>query len=131
MGRYYDTKHDAYNLKFKEHEVFDDKLVVVDESDTPFIWLDKKTGSVSFGGKYYHLYKEQRLLEVLMEFVYATADYVHGTDEDYDKMERAEKLLRMFDDLQRSGSTLVAEKKNNRKYIGFELEEKYCDVLKE
>ena len=100
MGRYYNTKHDAYNLKFKEHKVFDDKLVVVDESDTPFIWLNKKTGSVSFGGKYYHLYKEQRLLEVLMEFVYATADYVHGTDEDYDEMERAEKLLRMFDDLQ-------------------------------
>ncbi|MCY9549333.1 hypothetical protein [Lysinibacillus xylanilyticus] len=43
MGKYFGTKNDAYNLKFKEHEVFEGKLVVVDESDTPFIRLDKET----------------------------------------------------------------------------------------
>ncbi|PAE27882.1 hypothetical protein CHI07_16920 [Paenibacillus sp. 7884-2] len=100
MGTYYETKHDVFNLRFKEHEVFQDKLVVVDESDTPFIWLDKETGKVSFGGKYFNLYKEQRLLEVLMEFVYSASDYMHGTDKEIDWMERTEDLLKMFDSLQ-------------------------------
>lgn len=36
------TKHDAFNLKFKEHEVFKDKLVVVDDTDTPYLWLDRE-----------------------------------------------------------------------------------------
>lgn len=31
---------------FKEHEVFEGKLVEVDESDTPFIWVDEETGKV-------------------------------------------------------------------------------------
>ncbi|MEH6945057.1 hypothetical protein [Bacillus sp. JJ722] len=53
MGTYYETKHDAYNLKFKEHEVFKDQLVVVDESDSAFLWLNKDTGKVSFSGKYF------------------------------------------------------------------------------
>ncbi|GIN71153.1 hypothetical protein J14TS2_16280 [Bacillus sp. J14TS2] len=99
MGRDIETKHTAYNLRFKEHEVFEDKLVVVDESDTPFIWLDKNTGKVSFGGKYFRMYKEQRLLEVLYEFVYAAADYMHGTDEEIDWMARVESLLKKFDEL--------------------------------
>lgn len=43
MGTYHETKHDAFNLKFKEHEVFKDKLVVVDESNSAFIWIDKET----------------------------------------------------------------------------------------
>ena len=38
--------HYDYNLKFKEHEVFEGKLVEVDESDTPFIWVDEETGKV-------------------------------------------------------------------------------------
>jgi len=46
LVKYFETKHDAYNLKFKEHEVFEGKLVVVDESDTPFIWVDEETGKV-------------------------------------------------------------------------------------
>ena len=62
MGKYFGTKNDAYNLKFKEHEVFEGKLVVVDESDTPFIRLDKETEQVSFGVAYFRLYKEQRQL---------------------------------------------------------------------
>ncbi|MFJ8511374.1 hypothetical protein [Lysinibacillus xylanilyticus] len=44
------------------YEVFEGKLIVIDESDTPFIWLDKETGKVSFGGAYFRLYKEQRQL---------------------------------------------------------------------
>jgi hypothetical protein len=49
-------------LKFKEHEIFEGRLVVVDESDTPFIWLDKETGKVEFRLAYFRLYKEQRQL---------------------------------------------------------------------
>lgn len=26
MGTYFETKHDTFNLKFKEHEVFDGKM---------------------------------------------------------------------------------------------------------
>ncbi|MGE7928836.1 hypothetical protein [Lysinibacillus xylanilyticus] len=37
-------------------------MVVVDESDTPFIWFDKETAKVSFGGANFRLYKEQRQL---------------------------------------------------------------------
>jgi hypothetical protein len=81
MGTYYETKHDAFNLKFKEHEVFKDKLVVVDESNTPFLWIDKDTGNVSFSGKYFHLYKEQRLVEALKRLVYAVDEFVSRTDE--------------------------------------------------
>jgi len=54
--------HYDYNLKFKEHEIFEGRLVVVDESDTPFIWLDIETGKVEFRLAYFRLYKEQRQL---------------------------------------------------------------------
>lgn len=57
-----ETKHDAYNLKFKEHEVFADKLVIVDEDDIPFLWIDKESKKVSFGGRYFEIYKEQQLV---------------------------------------------------------------------
>lgn len=56
------TKHDAFNLKFKEHEVFADKLVIVDEDDIPFLWIDKESKKVSFGGRYFEIYKEQQLV---------------------------------------------------------------------
>lgn len=81
MGEYLETKHDVFSLKFKEHEVFKDQLVVVDESDTPFLWLNKETGKVSFSGKYFHLYKEQRLIEALKGLVYAAYEFVERKDE--------------------------------------------------
>lgn len=76
------AKHDAFNLKFKEHEVFKDKLVVVDETDTPYLWLDRESGKVSFGFKYFHLYKEQRLIEALKRFVYIADEFVNGEDDE-------------------------------------------------
>lgn len=70
------TKHEAFNLTFKKHEVFKGKLVVVDTEDIPFLWIDEATGKVSFGGKYFKLYKEQLLIETLMNFVYKATEYV-------------------------------------------------------
>lgn len=100
MGNYFETKHDAYNLKFKEHEVFEGKLVVVDESDTPFLWLDKETGKVSFGGAYFHLYKEQRLLETLHEFVEAAVNLVNET-EGCDHKIAFQRCLQKFDEVEK------------------------------
>ena len=100
MGKYFETKHDAYNLKFKEHEVFEGKLVVLDESDTPFIWLDKDTGKVSFGGAYFHLYKEQRLLETLHEFVEVAVNLVNDTEVCNHKM-AFQQCLQKFDELEK------------------------------
>lgn len=100
MGNYLETKHDTYNLKFKEHEVFKDKLVIVDESDSAFIWIDKETGKVSFSGKYFHLYKEQRLLETLTRFVYLASEYLDGDLEDADLKRRMERNLKKFEELQ-------------------------------
>ncbi|MGG3798003.1 hypothetical protein [Metabacillus fastidiosus] len=74
------TKHEAFNLTFKPHEVFKGKLVVVDSEDTPFLWLNEATGKVSFGGKYFKLYKEQLLIEALMNFVYSVTEYVEALE---------------------------------------------------
>jgi len=98
MGKYYETKHDAYNLKFINSAI-DGKSVVVDETDTPFLWIDKESGKVSFGGKYFNLYKEQRLLEVLLEFVYTSSDYVNYNFDDVDYKEKFEKILQQFEKL--------------------------------
>lgn len=108
MGKYFDTKHDVFNLKFKEHEVFTDKLVVVDESNTPYLWLDKESGKVSFSGKYFHLYKEQRLVEALKSLVYAVHEFVERNDEIVDDKEmfehfvgRFERVLTFVDEVER------------------------------
>lgn len=93
------TKHDAFNLKFKEHEVFADKLVVVDEDDIPFLWIDKESKKVSFGGRYFQIYKEQQLVaEVgnLREAMFEIYDmrYGHASDAKFKQiMNIAEKAL--------------------------------------
>lgn len=97
MGTYYETKHDAFNLKFKEHEVFQDQLVVVDESNSAFLWLSKETGKVSFSGKYFHLYKEQRLVEALKNLVYATHEFVERKDEIVGDKEEFEHFVKRFE----------------------------------
>lgn len=93
------TKHDAFNLKFKEHEVFTDKLVVVDEDDIPFLWIDKESKKVSFGGRYFQIYKEQQLVaevgnlrEAMFE-IYSMR-YGHASDAKFKQiMNIAEKAL--------------------------------------
>jgi len=101
MGVYAETKHDAYNLKFKKHEVFADKLVVVDESDIPVLWLSEKTGKVSFGGKYFHLYKEQRLIEAMKNLSAVVYDFVHGeNDEHVDYVRSFQKALEFADQVE-------------------------------
>ncbi|MDE8676426.1 hypothetical protein [Priestia aryabhattai] len=98
MEQQYSTKHDAFNLKFKEHEVFKDQLVVVDESDTPFLWLNKDTGKVSFSGKYFHLYKEQRLIEAMKRLSYAVYEFVERIDDiESDKQELVHFVERFKD----------------------------------
>lgn len=99
MGTYFETKHDAFNLTFKEHEVFEGKMVIVDESDTPFLWIDKETGKISFGGKYFLQYKEQRLLETLLEFVYTTQSLMNNVDIDEVKEEFVKNLIK-FEEIQ-------------------------------
>lgn len=96
MTQYFKTKHDVFHLKFKEHEVFKDQLVIVDESDTPFLWLNKDTGNVSFGGKYFHLYKEQHLVEALENLVYATYEFVERNDEIVDDKDELGHFLERF-----------------------------------
>jgi hypothetical protein len=101
MGNYYETKHDAFHLKFKDHEVFKDKLVVVDDTDTPYIWLDKESGKVSFGGKYFHLYKEQRLVEALKKFVYIANEFVNGkNDEHIDYTKRFKEAIAFVEEIE-------------------------------
>lgn len=101
MAELFKTKHDAFNLKFKEHEVFKDKLVVVDETDTPYIWLDKETGKVSFGFKYFHLYKEQRLIEALKRFVYIADEFVNGeNDENVDYVSRFKNAISFVEEIE-------------------------------
>lgn len=97
MGQYYETKHDAFNLKFKEHKVFEDKLVVVDESNTPYLWLDKESGMVSFSGKYFHLYKEQRLIEALKRLQYAAYEFVERTDEIVQDSDELKRFVKRFE----------------------------------
>lgn len=96
MGTYYETKHDAYKLKFKEHEVFKDQLVVVDESDTPFLWLNKDTGKVSFSGKYFHLYKEQRLVEALKRLQAVAYEFIERKDEIVQDRDELEHFVKRF-----------------------------------
>ncbi|QJI52453.1 hypothetical protein [Psychrobacillus phage Perkons] len=100
MGKYFETKHDALYLTFKEHEEFEGKMVIVDESDTPYLWIDKETGEVSFGGKYFLQYKEQRLLETLLDFVYTTQSLMNNVDIDEVKEEYVKNLLK-FEEIQR------------------------------
>lgn len=94
MGKYFETKHDAFNLKFKEHEVLEGKMVIVDESDTPYLWVDKESGKVSFGGKYFMQYKEQRLIDTLLEFVYTTHKLLEGVDIEEVKAEFIQNLIK-------------------------------------
>ncbi|MGY6209707.1 hypothetical protein ACXEO8_06995 [Cytobacillus firmus] len=95
------TKHDAFNLKFKEHEVFKDKLVVVDDTDTPYLWLDRESGKVSFGFKYFHMYKEQRLIEALKRFVYIADEFVNGeNDENVDYVSRFKNAISFVEEIE-------------------------------
>lgn len=94
MGKYFETKHDTFNLKFKEHEVFDGKMVIVDESDDPYLWIDKESGKVTFGGKYFLQYKEQRLLETLLEFVHTTHRLIENVDIDEVKADFVKNLIK-------------------------------------
>lgn len=96
MGIYYETKHDAFNLTFKEHEVFKDQLVVVDHTNTPFLWLNKETGKVSFSGKYFHLYKEQRLVEALKKFQYAAYEFTERVEEIASDKKELEHFVERF-----------------------------------
>lgn len=100
MGTYFETKHDAFNLTFKEHEVFEGKMVIVDESDAPFLWVDRESGKVSFGGKYFLQYKEQRLLETLLEFVYTTHRLMENVDINEVKAEFVKNFIK-FEEINR------------------------------
>jgi hypothetical protein len=64
-----ETKHTAHNLKFIDHPTFIDQFVIVDAQGDPFIWINKHTGAASFGGKYFILFKEQLLVEVIGRFI--------------------------------------------------------------
>lgn len=95
------TKHDIFKLTFKEHPVFKDKNIIVDSEDDVVLWIDKETGETSFGGKYFKLYNEIKLVETLMNFVYASHDFldVHSEEEGNVELlkERLEKALDKFD----------------------------------
>lgn len=79
----YQSKHQAFNLQYKEHEVFKESSVIVDQSDIPVLWIKKETGEVSFGGAYFHLYREQRLIEVLDEFAEIADRLIHGKNHEH------------------------------------------------
>lgn len=94
-----ETKHDVFNLEFKEHEVFTDKLVVVDEDDIPFLWIDKESKKVSFGGRYFNIYKEQQLVAEVSNLREAMLEiydmrYGHASDAKFKEIIGiAEKML--------------------------------------
>lgn len=92
----YETKHDAYHLTFKNHEVFKNQMVIMDESNTPFLWIDKETNKVSFSGKYYHLYKEQRLVEAMKRLAYAAYAFVERNEEIIEDEEELEHFVERF-----------------------------------
>lgn len=92
----YKTKHDAYHLTFKNHEVFEGQMVIVDESNTPYLWIDKETNKVSFSGKYFHLYKVQRLVEAMKRLAYAAFEFVERNDEIIDDKEEFEHFVERF-----------------------------------
>jgi hypothetical protein len=62
----------------------------------PVLWIEKDTGKVSFGGKYFHLYKEQLLVEALDKFVCIASRYLEEKNAAYaylDGKVDQEKLL--------------------------------------
>lgn len=92
----YQSKHEAFNLQYKEDEVFKDVCVIVDQSDIPVLWIKKETGKVSFGGRYFHLYREQRLIEVLDEFGEIAFHFVN--EKNHEHIDFAEKFKKALEE---------------------------------
>ncbi|WP_289136312.1 hypothetical protein [uncultured Brevibacillus sp.] len=73
-----ETKHTTFNLVFKEHAVFKDKQIIEDIAGDVFLWIDKDTGKTSFGGKYFRIYDEQKLVQALDSFTNIAHDFIEN-----------------------------------------------------
>ncbi|WP_135553300.1 hypothetical protein [Paenibacillus cymbidii] len=69
MSERTETKHQTFNLKWENHPTFRDQMIVKDADGDVFLWMNRITGFVSFSFKYFHVYREQLLVEALERYV--------------------------------------------------------------
>lgn len=97
MGQF-ETKHTAFNLTFKEHPVFKDQQIVEDSAGDVFLWIDTDSGKVSFGGKYFQIYNEQKLVQAMKNFAYIAHEFVEkvkaGKDHEQNLYDQFQKALK-------------------------------------
>lgn len=79
MGQF-ETKHTAFNLTYKDHPVFKGKQIIEDSAGDVFLWIDTDSRKVSFGGKYFQIYNEQKLVQAMTNFAYIAADFVQNVN---------------------------------------------------
>ena len=95
MGQF-ETKHTVFNLTFKPH-LFEDKSIIEDSAGDVFLWIDKATGATSFGGKYFKIFNEQKLVQAMTNFADIASEFVEnvqaGRDHDPNLCDQFKKAL--------------------------------------
>lgn len=90
---------------------------------------------ILYGHKGRSLFRDKRISDVIDCAKIPSKKLKHPTEKPIELLEvfirnNSDEGDIVFDGFAGSGSTLVAAKKNNRRFIGFELEEEYIDVAK-